>query len=66
MLGLRKGSNVVFEVKDKDVFIKSEQTPEEFLKDFLNIPKLKKPLTTKKLKELLDEQYDERIKIHWF
>ena len=61
MLGLRKGSNVVFEIRDKEVIIKPEQTPEEFLKDFLDVPKLKKRLTSKEIKKVILEQYDEEI-----
>lgn len=47
-LGLRKGKRV----------IKPKQDPEEFLKDFLNVPRLKKPLKIKDLKKALEEQYD--------
>jgi AbrB family looped-hinge helix DNA binding protein len=60
MLGLHSGSKVVFEVKDKDVFIKPEMSPEEFLKDFFNVPGKKKgtSLSLKELKKLREEQYE--------
>jgi len=58
LLGLKFKQNVVFEINNEEVRIKTEQNPEEFLKDFLNIPKLKKPLTLKDLKKIEDESYD--------
>ena len=58
ILNLRKGEKVVFEIKDKEVSIKSEQNPEEFLRDFLNVPKLRKRISAKKLKKIYEEQYD--------
>lgn len=58
LLGLMPKQRVVFEVQDTEVTIKQEQTPEEFLNDFLNVPKLKKPLTLKDLKKIEEESYD--------
>ncbi|HLC86771.1 MAG TPA: AbrB/MazE/SpoVT family DNA-binding domain-containing protein [Candidatus Nanoarchaeia archaeon] len=58
MLKLRTGEKVVFEVKGDEVLIKSELSPEEFLKDFLNVPKLKKKLNAKELKEVIMSQYE--------
>ena len=58
MLKLRTGEKVVFEVKGHEVLIKSELSPEEFLKDFLNVPKLKKKLNAKELKEVIMSQYE--------
>ena len=57
-LGLKKGTKVIFELKNKENTIKPTQNPEEFLKDFLNVPKLKKPLTLKDLKKIEDESYE--------
>ena len=56
-LGLHKGQTVVFEVKEKEVILKLSD-PEKFLEDFLNVPRLKKPLKTKDIKRILEEQYD--------
>ncbi|KHO55228.1 MAG: AbrB family transcriptional regulator [archaeon GW2011_AR19] len=61
ILNLRKGEKVVFEIKDKEVSIKSEQNPEEFLRDFLNVPGKKKKGSVKEIKKILEEQYEERI-----
>ena len=55
-LGLDIGSNIVFEVKDNQVAIKKEQDPEEFLKDFLDTPKIKRG--KKSIKEMILDQYD--------
>ena len=61
-LGLKERERIVFEVKDNKVMLKKEQTPEEFLKDFLDVPNKKKRGSTKKLKEIYEEQYEERFK----
>ncbi|MBI2451891.1 AbrB/MazE/SpoVT family DNA-binding domain-containing protein [Candidatus Pacearchaeota archaeon] len=58
-LGLQQGKTVVFEVRNKEVVLKQEEDPKEFLKDFLNTPKLKR--TKKTIKEMILEQYDEEI-----
>ena len=58
-LGLRKGEKVVFEIKNKEVVIKQEQNPEEFLHNFLNTPKIKR--SKKSIKGMILEQYDEEI-----
>lgn len=63
LLGVRARQKIVFEIdvigKDKrEVRIRQEKSPEEFLDDFLNVPKLKKPLTLKDLRKIEDESYD--------
>ena len=57
-LGLKKGTKVIFELKNKEITIKPSKNPNEFLSDFLNVPKLKKPLTLKDLKKIEDESYE--------
>jgi len=62
MLKLRKGEKVIFEVRDNEVVIKPEQSPEEFLKDFLDVPGKKKKMSSiKEVKKIILEQYDEEI-----
>ena len=56
LLGLKVGQKIIFEVKENEVLIKSEQDPERFLEDFFNVPK--KNITMKQIKKLLDEKYD--------
>lgn len=60
MLGLRAGGEVVFEITRDEIRIKKEQEPEEFLKDFLNVHRPKKPLTTKDIKRELEERHEIR------
>ncbi len=55
LLNLKK--EVIFEVGDNGVTMKPEQTPEDFLKDFLDVPKVKR--SKKTIKEMILEQYDE-------
>ena len=63
-IGIRPGSEIVFEVKDGNVIIKSSIDPEKFVEDFCNIPKnLRKDIDSKQIKKMLDEQYEERFNI---
>ena len=55
LLNLKR--EVVFEVSGKKVSIKSEQDPEEFLRDFLDVPKAKR--NKKTIKEMIMEKYDD-------
>lgn len=61
MLKIKNGEQIIFEVKGNEVNIKPEQSPEEFIKDFFNVPKLEKKLTMKEIKKTIMEEYDERI-----
>lgn len=64
-LSIKPGSEVVFEVRDKEVVIRPQKSPEEFVEDFCNVPKhLRKPLDAKKIKKILDEQYEEEYALH--
>jgi len=58
-LGLGIKEDVVFEVRGNEVVLKKEQVAEEFLKDFLNVPKIKRG--KKIIKEMILEQYDKEI-----
>ncbi|MDO8460659.1 MAG: AbrB/MazE/SpoVT family DNA-binding domain-containing protein [Nanoarchaeota archaeon] len=58
-LGLKRGEKVIFEIRNKEVLIKQEQDPQEFLQDFLNIPKLKRD--KRKIKDMILEQYEEDL-----
>lgn len=59
-LGLRPGSEVLFEVKEKEVVMKSPVDPKKFVEDFCNVPnKLKRKLTVKELKKIFEEELEE-------
>ena len=58
LLGLKRRSKIVFEVKDKEVKIKSQQNGEEWLKHFLRYQKKGKSLTLKEMKKIEEESYD--------
>lgn len=60
-LGLNIGVNITFEVEDDKVILKKEKDPNDFLKDFLNVPKIKRKLSIKDLKKAYEKQYEERI-----
>ena len=55
-LDLKKIESIVFEVKDNQVLLKKERDSKEFLKDFLNIPKIKRGKKT--VKEMIIEKYE--------
>ncbi len=64
-IGIKPGSKVVFEVRGKEIVIKPEKSGKEFVEDFCNVPKkLRKSLDIKKIKKILDEQYEEEYGIH--
>lgn len=64
-LGLKPGSQVVFDVKEKEIVIKPAVDPRKFVEDFCNVPKkLRRKIDIKKIKEILDEQYEEEYDIH--
>ncbi len=56
-LGLDFGVNITFEVKDNEVIIRKEKSPIEIVEDFFNIPKLKKKVSIKEIKEKYEEEY---------
>ena len=63
-VGIKPGSEVVFEVKEKEIVIKSQKSGREFVEDFCNVPhKLRKNIGIKKIKKILDEQYEEEYDI---
>ena len=60
-LGLKPGSEVVFEVNGKEVVLKPAAVPAQFLDEFCSIVKKRiKPMTPRQLKELYNEQIEER------
>lgn len=58
LLGLKKRSKIIFEVKDREVKIKPQQTGEEWLKSFLKYQKKGKSLTLRELKRIEEDGYD--------
>lgn len=57
--GIRPGSKVVFEVKEKEIVIRPAKSPKEIVEDFCSLrKKLRKRLDLKDLKRLEEESYD--------
>lgn len=60
-LGLKSGSEIVFEIKGDTIVIRAKKSAREFVEEFASIipesKKLKK-LTVKQIKSILEEQYD--------
>lgn len=62
-LGLKPGTQVIFEVKNRELTIKPELDPEKFVEEFCSVPgkKLKKEIDLKKIYEQqLEEKYGVR------
>lgn len=57
MFKINSGTTLTIEVEGDSIILKKEQDPEEFLKDFLDVPKPKKNLTLKDLKKIEYESY---------
>lgn len=57
-LGLAAGSEIIFEVKDGQIIIKKKMSPKDFVDYFTDVPKKIKGLTIKKIKSLMEEQYE--------
>jgi len=50
-LGLKFGSEIVFEVREKEVVIRPEQDAKRFVEEFTNNPKKLKKIDTRKTRE---------------
>lgn len=61
LLGIRPRENIVFEVEDNRVCLKKEENPRDFVKDFLDVPGKEKQGSIKKIKGVIDEQYEEEL-----
>lgn len=57
-MGIKPGSDVVFEVEDSKIIIKKKLSTKELLEDFGNVPKKVKGLTAKRIKTILEEEYE--------
>lgn len=62
---LRTGSNVVFIINDHQIIIEPAKNPEQIIEEFCTLPdNLKKTkINAKEIKKLIEEQYEERLKI---
>ncbi len=57
-LGLKAGSEIVFEVEGDVILIRKKLSPKEFLEEFANVPKRVRGLNAKKIKRILEEEYE--------
>ncbi len=59
-LGLKPGSDVIFDIQDSTVIMRPKKSPEEIVDEFCNLgvkSKLKN-INAKKIKKILNEEYD--------
>jgi len=63
-VGIKPGSEVIFEVRGKEIVVRPQKSGKEFVEDFCNVPKnLRKNITVKDIKKILEEQYEEEYDI---
>ncbi|MDE1825590.1 MAG: AbrB/MazE/SpoVT family DNA-binding domain-containing protein [Candidatus Micrarchaeota archaeon] len=56
-LGLKSGSEVIFEVKGKEVVLRTRISPKEFVEEFTNVGKKLRKLDMKRIKKTLEGEY---------
>lgn len=57
-LGLKPGSEILFELRGKEVIIKHPLDPKKFVEDFCDVPKKLKRINRRKLEKVSEEEYD--------
>lgn len=57
-LGLKAGSEIIFELENDRIIIKKKISPTEFIDNFARTPKKIKGLNIKKIKRIISEQYE--------
>lgn len=56
-LGLKSGTEVVFEVKGREVVLRTKISPRKFIEEFTNVGKKIRKLDMKRIKKTLEGQY---------
>lgn len=59
-LGLETGTEINFKIEDNKVILKREDS-KDFLKEFSNVPKIERKLTSKELKKIYEKQYEKKL-----
>jgi AbrB family looped-hinge helix DNA binding protein len=57
-LGFKPGSEIVFEIENDKLVIKKKMSAKKFVEDFAKVPKKIKGLSAKKIKRILEEEYE--------
>ncbi|MEM2902099.1 MAG: AbrB/MazE/SpoVT family DNA-binding domain-containing protein [Candidatus Bathyarchaeia archaeon] len=57
-LGLKPGSEVILEVRGRELIVKPGEDPEKFVEEFVAVPKKLEKLDVKTLKKVLEEEYE--------
>lgn len=58
-LNLRIRGNIIFEIKDNEVLLKSEEDPEKIINDYCNVSGKKKNTSIEEIKKVILERYNE-------
>ena len=57
-LGLKTGSEVIFEIEEGKIIVKRKMTSDEIVKAFAKVPKKIRKLNAKRIKKMFDEEYE--------
>ncbi len=59
-LGLKPGSDVIFDIQGEFAIIRPKKNPEEIVEEFCNAPQKSKlkNMSAKKIKKILEDEYD--------
>jgi AbrB family looped-hinge helix DNA binding protein len=57
-LGLKPGSEIIFEIREGMIVIRPKKNPKEFVEEFTNVPKKLKKVDIKKIRKILEEEYE--------
>jgi AbrB family looped-hinge helix DNA binding protein len=58
-LNLKLRGNVVFEIRNNEVLLKTEDDPEKIVNDYCNVPGKKKNTPIEEIKKVILERYNE-------
>jgi AbrB family looped-hinge helix DNA binding protein len=60
-LNLRLRGNIIFEIRNNEVLLKSEEDPEKIINDYCNVPGKKKNISAKEIKDIIMEKYGDEV-----
>ncbi len=63
--GLKTGTDLVFLVEGQQIIIEKAKEPQEIIEEFCTLPEniKKRNITAKQIKELIEEQYEEKLRM---
>ncbi|MHB1830041.1 MAG: AbrB/MazE/SpoVT family DNA-binding domain-containing protein [Candidatus Micrarchaeaceae archaeon] len=56
-LGLKEGSEIIFEIKENEIVLRPRAGPKEFVEKFLNTSKKVRKLDMNRIKKVIEDEY---------